>query len=309
MRPETVEGPDNSPWRSYIDLVARVMAVWFERYGRLYYLDPGEATYRVGDRVLVPTDSGPEVAECVWAPEWVEEEFGALPACAGLASEAHLERDAANRRRRAEAKLAAKRLIKRHDLPMKVVGVDFLDAGETNDSMVVVYFTAPHRVDFRVLVSQLARSLRARIDLRQVGSRDAARLTGGIGSCGRELCCATFLTDFEPVSLRMARVQDLPLNPLRISGACGRLMCCLKYEHPLYASFARDVPAVGTTVTLPEGEAMVVAHAVPSDSVVLRMSATGDVSPCSRAAVCGARRAYEGRSAGPQTPSGSPAST
>ena len=179
---------------------------------------------------------------------------------------------------------------------MKVVGVDFLDANDSFDQMAVVYFTAPQRVDFRELVSQLARTLRARIDLRQVGGRDAARLTGGLGSCGRELCCATFLTDFEPVSLRMAKVQDLPANPLRISGACGRLMCCLKYEHPLYASFAREAPAVGETVTLPEGEAVVVAHSVPTDSVVLRMSATGQVSPCSRAAVCGARRAYEVRS-------------
>jgi cell fate regulator YaaT (PSP1 superfamily) len=270
------------------------MAVWFERYGRLYYLDPGAATYRVGERVLVPTDSGPEVAECAWAPEWVEEEFGDLPVCAGRAEESDLERDAANWRRRAEAKLVAKRLIKRHDLPMKVVGVDFVDAGETSDSIVAIYFSAPHRVDFRMLVSDLARSLRSRIDLRQVGSRDAARLTGGVGSCGRELCCATFLTDFEPVSLRMAKVQDLPLNPLRISGACGRLMCCLKYEHPLYASFARDVPAIGERVSMPDGEAVVVAHSVPTDSVLLRMSASGQVSPCSRAAVCGARHAYEG---------------
>jgi cell fate regulator YaaT (PSP1 superfamily) len=258
------------------------------------------ANYRVGGRVLVPTDSGPEVAECAWAPEWVEEEFGALPVCAGLAGAAHVERDAVNRRRRAEVKLVAKRLIKRLDLPMKVVGVDFLDAEESFDQLAVVYFTAPQRVDFRVLVGQLARSLRARIDLRQVGSRDAARLTSGLGSCGRELCCATFLTEFEPVSLRMAKAQDLPANPLRISGACGRLMCCLKYEHPLYASFAREVPAVGQTVAMPEGEAVVVAHSVPTDSVVLRMSATGQVSPCSRAAVCGARHAYEERS----TPTG-----
>src|ERR671910_3699912 len=262
--------------------MARVMAVSFERYGRLYYLDPGDEMYAVGDKVLVPTDSGPEVAECVWAPEWVDDEpgFADLPICAGKAAQAELDRDAANRRRRAEAKLVAKKLIKKNDLPMKVVAVDFVDLGPDVDQLVVIYFNAPHRVDFRALVGELARSLRARIDLRQVGSRDAARLTGGIGSCGRELCCATFLTDFEPVSLRMARVQDLPLNPLRISGARGRLMCCLNYEHPLYATFARDVPAVGTTVTLPEGEAMVVAHAVPSDSVVLRMSATGDVSPC-----------------------------
>ena len=274
----------------------RVMAVSFERYGRLYYLDPGDADYRVGDSVLVPTDSGPEVAECVWAPEWVSEDFGSLPVCVGLASEAQLERDAANRRRRAQAKLMAKRLIKKNELPMKVMAVDFVDTGETFDQMVVIYFTAPHRVDFRVLVSELARSLRARIDLRQVGSRDAARLVGGLGNCGRDLCCATFLKDFEPVSLRMAKVQDLPPNPLKISGACGRLMCCLKYEHPLYAEFAREVPAVGERVNLPEGEAVVLAHQVPADSVVVRMSATGQVSPCSRAAVCGARRVHETRS-------------
>jgi cell fate regulator YaaT (PSP1 superfamily) len=286
--------------------MSRVMAVWFERYGRLHYLDPGTAEYAVGDFVLVPTEAGPEVAECVWAPEWVDEEFGELPVCAGPAAAAHLERDATNRRRRAEAKLVATRLVKRHDLPMKVVGIDYIDTSADFDAMVVVYFTAPHRVDFRTLVTGLARSLRARIDLRQVGSRDAARLIGGVGSCGRELCCATFLTSFEPVTLRMAKMQDLPTNPLRISGACGRLMCCLKYEHPLYASFAREVPAVGQRVTLPEGEAVVVAHQVPADQVVVRMSATGELSPCSRAAVCGARRAYEAR---PEPPGGAPRPT
>jgi cell fate regulator YaaT (PSP1 superfamily) len=143
------------------------MAVSFERYGRLYYLDPGQSDYRVGDRVLVPTISGPEVAECVWGPEWVAEEFGSLPVCAGMASETQLQRDAANRRRRAEAKLVARRLIKKNDLPMKVTAVDFLDAGEDYDQLVVIYFTAPHRVDFRALVSELARSLRARVDLRR----------------------------------------------------------------------------------------------------------------------------------------------
>ncbi len=277
--------------------MARVMAVSFERYGRLYYLDPGDASYRVGDKVLVPTDSGAEVAECVWAPEWVEDEegFADLPACQGLASEEQLDRDAANRRRRAEAKLVAKRLIKKNDLPMKVVAVDYLDSGDTFDKLVVIYFTAPQRVDFRVLVGELARSLRSRIDLRQIGSRDAARLTNGLGSCGRDLCCATFLKDFEPVSLRMAKVQDLPPNPLKISGACGRLLCCLKYEHPLYAEFAREVPAVGEKVTLPEGEAVVVAHQVPADSVLVRMNASGAITPCTRAAACGARQAYEAR--------------
>jgi cell fate regulator YaaT (PSP1 superfamily) len=271
------------------------MAVSFQRYGRLYYLDAGDQTYAVGDRVLVPTESGPEVAECIWAPEWVDEEFGELPVCAGRASPDDLARDDANRRHRAEAKIVAKKLIKKHDLAMKVVGIDYLDHGADVDKLVVIYFTAPHRVDFRLLVGDLARSLRSRIDLRQVGSRDAARVTGGIGSCGRELCCATFLKDFEPVSLRMARAQDLPANPLRISGACGRLMCCLKYEHPLYAEFARTTPAVGSKVSTDDGDGVIVAHQVPSDSVVVRMRDSGAVMTCSRASVCGPRKSYRSR--------------
>jgi cell fate regulator YaaT (PSP1 superfamily) len=274
------------------------MAVSFERYGRLYYLDPGELDYGVGDRVLVPTDAGTEVAECVWAPESLfEDGFDDLPVCAGLAAPEDLERDATNRRRRAEAKVAVKRLIRAHDLPMKVVGVDFIDRAPDVDELMVIYFTAPHRVDFRALVGDLARTLRARIDLRQIGSRDAARLVGGLGNCGRDLCCATFLKDFEPVSLRMAKVQDLPPNPMKISGACGRLMCCLKYEHPLYAEFAREVPGVGEKVALPDGDAVVVAHQVPADAVVVRMAASGNVMSCSRASVCGARQTYEKREA------------
>jgi cell fate regulator YaaT (PSP1 superfamily) len=274
----------------------RVMAVSFERYGRLYYLDPGEHDYQVGDRVLVPTDSGPEVAECVWAPEWVGEEgFSGLPVCAGLAGPEHLERDATNRRRRAEAKLVAKKLIKRNQLPMKVVAVDFVDSGIDFDQLVVIYFTAPHRVDFRALVSDLARTLQSRIDLCQIGSRDAARLVGGLGNCGRDLCCATFLKDFEPVSLRMAKVQDLPPNPLKISGACGRLMCCLKYEHPLYTEFARTAPAIGEQVALEDGDGVVVGHQVPADAVVIRMSANGATRSCSLAAACGARQLFASR--------------
>ena len=276
--------------------MARVMAVSFERYGRLHYLDPGESDYRVGDHVLVPTESGAEVAECVWAPEWVDDDagFAGLPICAGPAEEAHLQRDAENRRKRAQAKLVAKKLIRGHDLPMKVVGVDVIDSSDY-DQLTVLYFTAPHRVDFRLLVGDLARALRSRIDLRQVGSRDAARLTGGLGSCGRDLCCATFLKDFEPVSLRMAKAQDLPPNPLKISGACGRLMCCLKYEHPLYVEFAREAPSVGSAVTTEEGDGVVVGHSVPADSVLVRMKDSGQVSSCSRAGVCGSRQVFATR--------------
>src|SRR5512146_1808618 len=222
-----------------------MMAVSFERYGRLYYLDPGDTTPSIGDKVLVPTDSGPEVAECVWAPQWVPDEIEGLPVCAGLASEDDLARDEENRRRRAAGRLAARRLIREHKLPMKITAVDYLSA----ENVFVVYFGAPHRVDFRALVRDLGSRLKARVELRQIGPRDEARLQGGIGPCGRDLCCATFLKDFEPVSVRMAKDQDLPVNPMRIAGACGRLMCCLKYEHPLYQDFRKDAPPTGAHVT------------------------------------------------------------
>ncbi|MDX6233999.1 MAG: hypothetical protein QOH68_3081 [Nocardioidaceae bacterium] len=264
-------------------------AVSFNRYGRLYYLDPGEFTPAVGDRVLVPTESAPEVAECVWAPQWVSEDIGGLPVCAGPAAAEHLARDERNRSRRTTARSVAKRQIRAHDLPMKVVGVDYLDG----DEKIVIYFTAPHRVDFRQLVRALAGELRARVDLRQLGPRDEARVQGGIGPCGRDLCCATFLKDFEPVSMRMVKDQDLPPNPLKISGACGRLMCCLKYEHPLYQEFKVRAPAIGTHVSTDEGDGRVVAHSVPADSVVVRLDDGGRRCACSLASVCAPRKAHD----------------
>jgi cell fate regulator YaaT (PSP1 superfamily) len=266
-----------------------IMAVSFMRYGRLYYLDPGQHSPKVGDKVLVPTDAGPEVAECVWAPQYTSEDIGGLPVCEGIAGEEQLSRDESNKRHRAEARSVSKRLIKRHTLPMKVVGIDYLD----KDNVYTVYFSAPHRVDFRALVRDLARNLRARVELRQIGPRDEARLQGGIGPCGRDLCCATFLKDFEPVSVRMAKDQDLPVNPLRIAGACGRLMCCLKYEHPLYQEFRATAPRVGADVDTPQGAGTVVGHNVPSDSVVVRLNDGGRRCSCSKASVCGPRKAYD----------------
>lgn len=271
-------------------------AVSFQRYGRLYYLDPGELSPQVGDKVLVPTDDGPEVAECVWAAQWVAEDTAGFPRLAGLAQEEDLRRDEALRRRKAEAKVAAKRLIREHGLPMKVVAVDHvLGGGEGGGERSTIYFTAPHRVDFRSLVRDLGATLHCRVELRQLSARDSARVQGGIGSCGRDLCCATFLTDFEPVTIRMAKDQDLPLNPLRISGACGRLMCCLKYEHPLYQRFQESAPATGERVTTPQGSGRVVGHSVPRDAVLVRLDADGSRSMCSRADVCGSRRAYDSR--------------
>ena len=266
-----------------------MMAVAFQRHGRLYYLDPGPYTPAVGDRVLVPTDSGPEVAECIWAPQWVSDEIDGLPVCAGLATDEHLTRDEANRSRRAEGRVVARRLIREHGLPMKVIATDYVATG----NVLTVYFSAPHRVDFRALVRDLAARLRVRVELRQIGPRDEARLQGGIGPCGRDTCCSTFLKDFEPVSVRMAKDQQLPVNPLRIAGACGRLMCCLKYEHPLYQDFRESAPKIGASVDTPDGPGQVVGHSVPADSVVVRLSADGRRTACSRASVCGSRKAYE----------------
>jgi cell fate regulator YaaT (PSP1 superfamily) len=277
-------------------------AVSFNRYGRLYYLDPGDVRPGVGDRVLVPTDDGAEVAECVWAPQWVDEDTAGFPRLAGLASDRDLRRDETQRKRKAEAKVAAKRLIREHGLPMKVVAVDHVlepagpgsgSSGPSGGGRTTIYFTAPHRVDFRSLVRDLGATLRCRVELRQLSARDSARVQGGIGSCGRDLCCATFLTDFEPVTIRMAKDQDLPLNPLRISGACGRLMCCLKYEHPLYSG-GSTYPTSGTRVETPEGPGRVVSRHPPSETVSVHVDG-GQVTRCALSEICGSRRAYEGR--------------
>ncbi|MFL6055247.1 MAG: stage 0 sporulation family protein [Actinoallomurus sp.] len=266
-----------------------MMAVSFTRYGRLYYLDPGPYSPKVGDKVLVPTEAGAEVAECIWAPQYVSEDVD-LPVCAGIAEEEHLARDEANRRRRAETRSIAKRIIRKHELPMKVIGVDYLD----QENVYKVYFSAPHRVDFRALVRDLARAMKARVELRQVGPRDEARLQGGIGPCGRDLCCATFLKDFEPVSVRMAKEQDLPVNPLRIAGACGRLMCCLKYEHPLYVEAHQRMPRLGARVQTESGPGQVVGRNVPSDTVAVRLDGGGRCA-CPSASVCSPRKQHDQR--------------
>jgi cell fate regulator YaaT (PSP1 superfamily) len=269
--------------------VPMMCAVVFGRQGRLFYADPGGLELHVGDQVLYPTESGAEVAEVMWPPQWVSEEMSRLPVLAGIAGASDLDAAAHSRKRRAAARVAARRLIREHDLPMKLSGVDHVAA----ENRVTIYFTAPHRVDFRALVRDLGATLNCKVELRQLSARDEARLTGGIGSCGRELCCSTFLVDFEPVSVRMAKDQDLPPNPMRISGACGRLMCCLKYEHPLYQDFAERAPAVGAAVETPDGDATVVGHNVPGEQVVVRMAADGRLSKCALASVCSSRKAYD----------------
>jgi cell fate regulator YaaT (PSP1 superfamily) len=266
-----------------------ICAVTFTDRGRLYYANPGALSPAVGDHVLYPTQDGPEVAQVMWAPQWISDDIGGLPVLVGMASPEDQAAMATARKKRAEGRVAAQRLIRAHQLPMKVVGVDHvLSANRT-----VIYFSAPHRVDFRALVRDLGATLKGRVELRQLSARDEARVIGGIGSCGRELCCATFMVEFEPVSVRMAKDQDLPLNPLRISGACGRLMCCLKFEHPLYQDFTAKAPAIGSCVSTPTGEATVVGHSVPADSLVLRMNADGRRTTCAMASVCSSRKAHD----------------
>lgn len=259
----------------------RVIAVAFKPLGRLYYFDAGDLQLGYGQRVLVPTGEGAEVAHCVWGPvplDWP----GHLEKCLGAAADADLKRDAANRVRRSGIAIVARNLIARHELPMRVVGVDFVDQSDDFDQQAVIYFEAPGRVDFRLLLVDLARTVQARIDLRQIGSRDAAAIIGGCGACGRELCCAAMGPSKTPLSLRMARNQDLPNNPSQLLGACGRLMCCLAYEQPLYADFHQRAPQLGAVVGTPEGAGTVVGHSVPLEAVVVQVAQERVTCPLAR---------------------------
>lgn len=266
-----------------------VSAVAFNPRGRLYYVDPGELRPSVGEPVLVAVDDGAEVARFVWGPGWVDAALTALPALLGLAGPADLARDERHRELRRAALRALRRGVRAHNLDMQVLAVDYL----ASEQRYLAYFSAPARVDFRALHREVSRTLGARLELRQLSDRDRAKITGGIGSCGRDLCCATFLRDFEPVSVRMARDQGLPDNPLRISGACGRLMCCLAYEDPLYAQFTARAPRLRERVDTPEGPGVVVAHSVPAESVVVALDGSARRCACPVASVCSARAAAD----------------
>jgi cell fate regulator YaaT (PSP1 superfamily) len=249
--------------------MTRVMAVTFRPGGRLYYVDPATTDATVGDAVLVPTERGAEVATVAWADE--DAEFASeLPLCEGPATASDLDRDQRNRRLKAEVGAIARALIADHELPMRVVGVDLDDRSSEYGRVVAVYYTAPQRVDFRALVRDLASAIGARIDLRQIGGRDAARIVGGIGSCGRELCCSTFLAEIEPVGMRLAKGQDLAANLLQVQGACGRLKCCLAFERGMYEDFDRRAPVMGCRVDTEHGPGVVVGRSVPSDTVTVR---------------------------------------
>ncbi len=208
----------------------RAVGVRFKRAGKVYYFNPGDCEPKPGDKVVVETVRGTEFGCVVTGPTEVEIDPSALKPVIRLATPEDIKQVLANREKERQAFKVCKDKIAAHGLPMKLIGVDYTLDG----SKVIFYFTAEGRVDFRQLVRDLAAVFKTRIELRQIGVRDEAKILGGMGSCGRELCCSAWLFEFAPVSIRMAKGQNLVLNPTKISGVCGRLMCCLRYENPDY---------------------------------------------------------------------------
>ena len=237
------------------EAMATVVGVRFKDKGKVYYFDPGELQVKAGDRVLVETVRGLELGNVLTGPKDVPDERLVTPLkkVIRVATPEDMVVDHANKKKALQAMEVAKQKIADHGLEMHLVDAEYTFDG----SRVVLYFTADGRVDFRELVKDLASALRTRVELRQIGVRDQAKMTGGIGPCGRSLCCATFLCDFLPVSIKMAKDQNLSLNPTKISGACGRLLCCLRFECEHYEDARNAMPAVGTRVITPEGEGKV----------------------------------------------------
>lgn len=234
----------------------KVVGVRFKTAGKVYYFDPDGIELKQEDHVVVETTRGVEYGEVVVAPKEVPDEEVVAPLKQVL-RKATTEDDQqvqANREKEKKAFHIAVEKIVAHELPMKLISVEQTFDG----NKIIFYFTAEGRIDFRELVKDLAAVFRTRIELRQIGVRDEAKMVGGLGCCGRELCCASWLADFAPVSIRMAKEQNLSLNPTKISGICGRLMCCLKYENDVYEEAKAGYPEIGTLVMSPDGEGKIV---------------------------------------------------
>jgi cell fate regulator YaaT (PSP1 superfamily) len=234
----------------------KVIGVRFKKAGKIYYFDPENLPVETDQFVIVETSRGIEYGKAVTSIKEVEESDVVLPLKKVLRladSKDKLQVDE-NRSSAKEAFEVCIEKITAHKLDMKLVDVEYT----FDRNKVIFYFTAEGRVDFRELVKDLAAIFRTRIELRQIGVRDEAKMLGGIGPCGRVLCCSSFLGDFEPVSIKMAKDQNLSLNPAKISGLCGRLMCCLKYENDQYESAIRDLPDIGEQAITPLGNGRVV---------------------------------------------------
>jgi cell fate regulator YaaT (PSP1 superfamily) len=248
--------------------LADVVGVVFHNGSKTYYFDPAGLELCRGDRVVVQTMKGSEIGQVVEPPHSVDDsEIPApLKKVTRVATGKDLEAQAAGESLRKEAMATCRELVARHGLDMKLVGADIGFGGEK----ITFSFYSDERVDFRGLVADLAKTLKMRVELRQVGAREEARMVGGLGPCGRNLCCTLFPGDEDPVSIRMAKEQNLPLNPMKISGLCGRLMCCLKYEQDQYVRFRKEAPSKGTAVSTPAGEGVVVGYNVPKDAITVR---------------------------------------
>lgn len=231
--------------------MAKVVGVRFRNVGKIYYFDPKEYEIRLYDHVIVETARGMEYGKVVMPPKEVpdEEVVHPLKEVLRMATKEDDEREKANRQREREAYKVCQQKIREHNLDMKLIDAEYT----FDNNKVLFYFTADGRIDFRQLVKDLAAIFKTRIELRQIGVRDETKILGGIGICGRCLCCHTYLSEFAPVSIEMAKEQSLSLNQTKISGVCGRLMCCLKNEQDTYEELNKRLPGIGDSVTTPDG--------------------------------------------------------
>lgn len=249
--------------------MATVIGVRFKKAGKVYYFDPAGFWPRPGDAVVVETSRGIELGEVVTGAREVPDEqiVPPLKQVVRVATAEDIARAENNAAREKEAYAICQEKILQHKLEMKLVDVEYT----FDNSKIIFYFTANGRVDFRELVKDLASVFKMRIELRQIGVRDEAKMLGGLGSCGRPICCGAFLGDFQPVSIKMAKEQNLSLNPTKISGQCGRLMCCLKYEQAYYESSLKKLPKVGREVITPDGSGIITEINVIREKVRVRM--------------------------------------
>jgi len=236
--------------------MADVVGIRFKRTGKVYYFDPAGIDLDVNDHVVVKTVRGLEMGQVVVAPWQVldSELREPLKPVVRKAEPEDIKRVQELEQKTTEALAECGKWIEKLKLPMKLLTAEYNLSG----NRLIFFFSASERVDFRELVKELSSLLKVRVELRQVGPRDGAKLIGGFGRCGRQLCCSSFLTEFEPVSIRMAKEQDLPLNPMKISGVCGRLMCCLSYESALYRAMREKLPKKGQRVMTSTGVAVVI---------------------------------------------------
>ena len=255
--------------------MVNVIGVRFENAGKLYFFDPGELWPTPGNYVLVETSRGIEFGEVVTGIKEIDDSTlqSPLKPVVRIATAEDIQHNKDNKVAQREAYQVCQKKIAEHKLDMKLVSVEYT----FDNSKILFYFTANGRVDFRSLVKDLAGVFKTRIELRQIGVRDEAKMLGGLGVCGRPICCGTFLGDFQPVSIKMAKEQNLSLNPTKISGVCGRLMCCLKYEQEQYEQTRKKMPKVGKEVITPDGPGVVWELNVIKETVRVRIQ-KGDSS-------------------------------